>query len=194
MILVSHNLPKPLPRTSIRTLCVIIDKLASDPAAANFSAFLRVVVDSFIAHGNPVESTQVVGVRLNSKTSSRTLAFAVKAEVRDHYLRYCRTGDFTFGALITSALASHYFSSPAQPVLESPVTATVASPAKGWRGVLQGLALNQTVEFTRKDLPVAIERSRLNAHQTAQAIRDSLPDFRITTRTTRSTLYVTRLS
>ena len=74
------------------------------------------------------------------------------------------------------------------------MTATVASPAKGWRGVLQGLALNQTVEFTRKDLPVAIERSRLNAHGTAQAIRDSLPDFRITTRTTRSTLYVTRLA
>lgn len=194
MTALSHNLSKTSPRTSIRTLCVIVEKLAADPAAANLSAFFRVVVDSFIAHGNPVESTQVVGVRLNSKTSDRTLAFAVKAEVRDHYLRYCRTGDFTFGALITSALACHYFSAPAQPVSDSPAALSVASPAKGWRGVLQGLSLNQTVEFTRKDLPNPIQRSRLNAHQTAQAIRDSLPDFRITTRTTRSTLYVTRLA
>ena len=194
MAVLSHNPSKSPPRTSIRTLCVIVDKLAADPAAANVSAFLRVVVDSFIAHGNPVESTQVVGVRLNSKTSDRTLAFAVKPEVRDHYLRYCRTGDFTFGALITSALACHYFSAPAQPACESPAAHSVASPAHGWRAVLQGLALNQTVEFTRKDLPVAIQRSRLNAHQTAQAIRDSIPAFRITTRTTRSTLYVTRLA
>lgn len=179
-------------RTTVRFVEAIAERITQDPAAqVNISAFVRVVLDRFISAAAPIETTRTLGIRLNSKTAERPLCLSFPKELGRHYARYAKAaGNHSFGALVASALALHYFG-PAATVAQFPVQATEAKP-KGWRNTLQALAIGQTVEFTRSDLTTTIGRARKTVFATAECIRDAVPEFRVTTRKTPRVLYVTR--
>lgn len=187
----------PVNRTTVRLVEAVSERLAQDPAAQiNVSAFVRVVVDSFIASETPVENTRAIGLRLNSKTAGEPTSLAIPSAIFRHYKRYAKAvGKHSFGALVCTALAVHYFGASARPA--SCVTAAQVPPVdatKGYRTLLLSLDVGQTREFTRADLPTSLTRAQLNLFATAEAIRDSMPDFRITTRKTPRCLYVTRVA
>lgn len=58
--------------------------------------------------------------------------------------------------------------------------------------MLLAFAIGQTHEFRREALPLTLPRARKSAFDAADAIRDTVPEFRITTRLTERALYITR--
>jgi hypothetical protein len=182
-------------RTSIRLVDAITEKLNDDPAAqVNLSAYIRALTDQYIARGAPIESTRALGHRLNSKTNPTPLSLAIPPEVLSHYRRYAKSnGEHSLGALVGSALAMHYFTPAAVPVLATHPDG--AEPAKsGWRAALQSLVPGETREMTGADVATTLFRARQVAHETAEFIRDAIPNFRISTRRTKRCLFVTRLA
>jgi hypothetical protein len=98
-------------RTNIRPLRVVADKMSSDPiACANQSAFIRVVLNQFVARSMPVKSGRELGAEFNCKTADSTTCISLTRAERKHFDRYARAaGRHKFGALVHSALCAHYF-------------------------------------------------------------------------------------
>lgn len=185
-------------RTTIRLVAAVAGKLALDPVArVNVSAFVRVVVDAFVAGGSPIESNRAIGLRLESKVEADPVSLILPRAAFAHFQRYARaSGGHSFGSLVSSALALHYFGRPA-PSLSRPAPARAPlapklDPDRGWRSVLLAFSLGQTHEFCPEDLPTSLHRTRRAVFEASAAIRDRLPAFRITTRLTPRVLYVTR--
>ena len=185
-------------RTTVRLVAAVAAKLAQDPAARiNVSAFVRVVVDAFVASESPIESTRAIGLRLDSKVEADPLSLIFPRPTFAHFKRYARTyGGHSFAALVSSALTLHYFGRPARSLsLPAPACAPLApeiSSARGWRPVLLAFSLGQTHEFRPQDVPTTLHRARRAVFEASAAVRDRLPAFRITTRLTPKVLYVTR--
>lgn len=191
----------PPSRTTVRLVAAVAARLAEDPVAqVNVSAFVRVVLDAFVASETPVESARSVGLRLGSKVEATPLSLALPRPALAHLKRYARAcGGHSFGSLVSSALALHYFGRPglslppAAPLSPSPdPLAPEVSPVRGWRPVLLSFLIGQTHEFRRPDVPTTLLRARKSAFKASEAIRGRIPEFRITTRLTPTVLYVTR--
>lgn len=188
----------PSTRTTVRLVAAVSARLARDPAAqVNVSAFVRVVLDGFVASETPIEPNRSIGLRLGSKVDAAPLSLIFPRLALGHLQRYARAcGGHSFASLVSSALALHYFGRPgiAAPP-PAPVCAPLApeiSPARGWRPVLLAFALGQTHEFRSQDVPTTLHRARRAVFEASDAIRDRLPEFRVTTRLTPRVLYVTR--
>lgn len=185
----SHN------RTTVRLPVSVTDRLTADPIARlNLSAFVRVVVDGFIASGNPLETTRAHCIRLASKTDATPTSLAVPAQEFRHYRHYAAAaGGHTIGALVCSALVLHYFG-PASFAPTPPTSPPTVQCKDGYRPFLLSFALGQTRELTAADVPTDLSRAQLALFATSEFIRESLPDFRITTRRTAESLVVTRVT
>jgi hypothetical protein len=189
----------PSSRTTVRLVAAVAARLAQDPVArVNVSAFVRVVLDAFVASETPIESTRAIGLRLGGKVEAEPLSLIFPQPALSHLRRYARAyGGHSFASLVSSALTLHYFGRPAPSVSPpAPPCAPLApeiSPARGWRPVLLAFSLGQTHEFRPQDVPTTLRRARRAVFEASDAIRDRFPDFRITTRLTPKVLYVTRM-
>jgi hypothetical protein len=178
--------------TTVRLLDAVAERSKCDPAAQpNFSAFVRAVVQAFIASGAVIESTRALGHRTNSKTGQNPVPLSIPDDTLSHFVCYAESnGKFGLGALVNSALVLHYFG-PGQVAPALPVRGEAKT---GWRPVLQAMSVGETREFFRRDVLNTLERARKAAHETAEYIRDALPEFRISTRKTARCLFITRLA
>lgn len=202
--------------TNVRLLSLIRERTDADPIAAlNMSAFVRALVDAFIAREARIESTRLLGMRHRCATDETTTGISLPAELHQHYKAYAAAQGESLGSLIMSALALHYFgAAPApQPAPESPLLpahpdSRLQPPASqlrtppalrnpkihraGWRQFLLALDLGQTRDVDLHGRDPGNTRRAL--HNTAAIIRqDSLPRFAITSRLTPRTLSITRL-
>lgn len=184
-------------RTTVRLAEALVERLRADPAAqANVSAFVRVVLDSFLAQGAPIASTRAVGLRLGTKVATQPTSLAFPRHVLAHYRRHARAaGGHPFSALIASALVLHYFGRIVAPSISaSAIDGTPVAPTVHWRPMLEALAINETRPFTTAHVTTSLVRARQNIFFAARTIRHHRPAYHLTTRLAGETLYVTRMA
>lgn len=193
--------------TNVRLLSLIRERTDADPIAAlNMSAFVRALVDAFIAREARIESTRLLGMRHRCATDETTTGISLPAALLEHYKAYASRQKESVGSLIMSALALHYFGAapapqpapasallPALPALRSPDSdPRLKIHRVGWRQFLLALDVGQTRDVDLHGRDPGNTRRAL--HNTAAIMRqDSLPRFAITSRLTPRTLSITRL-
>lgn len=188
--------------TNVRLLSLLREQAEADPIAAmNMSAFVRALVDAFIAREAPIESTRLLGLRHRCATDETTTGLSLPAPLLAHYRAYAAQQQESVGSLIMSALALHYFGAapapqPAPAPPPPPPAPALRNPKihrAGWRQFLLALDIGQTrdVDLHGRDPG----NTRRAIHNTAAIMRhDSLPRFSITSRLTPRTLSITRLA
>lgn len=186
--------------TNVRLLSLLRERADADPIAAmNMSAFVRALVDAFIAREAPIESTRLLGMRHRCATDEITTGISLPAPLLAHYRAYAARQHESVGSLIMSALSLHYFGAAPAPQPAAP-SALLSAPdprlklhRAGWRQFLLALDIGQTRDVDLHDRDPGNTRRAL--HNTAAIIRqDSLPRFSITSRLTPRALSITRLA
>lgn len=187
--------------TNVRLLSLLREQTDADPIAAmNLSAFVRALVDAFIAREARIESTRLLGMRHACATDETTTGISLPAALHEHYKAYAARQQESVGSLIMSALSLHYFgATPAPeptPEIPPPPAPALRNPKihrAGWRQFLLAIDVGQTrdVDLAGRDPG----NTRRAIHNTAAIMReDSLPRFSITSRLTPRALSITRLA